>query len=1024
LTLRSLRVTLPSLRAHLLTERPPAFVTCPDFLSGGGQMGALIRAYDWSRTPLGAPQDWPQPLRTALRILLTTNHPIFLFWGSQLTCFYNDGYRQSLGPEKHPAMLGGCGREWWDEIWHIIGPQVELVMAGQGATWNEDHLVPITRHGRREDVYWTYSYGPIDDETALNSVGGVLVIVTETTRKVLTERRLAFQLALSDRLRKLHDSAAIALASAEMLGRQLGAARAGYGEIDDVRGIGVVERDWTTGGCVSLAGRHRLDDFGPPLMEELRNGRTVRLVDALNDPLTAGEVYASTYERIGARAGITVPLIKNDRFVAVFYLHSVEPRYWTDYEASLVLETAERTWDAIERARAETTLRESEARWRGLFEQAPSFMAMLNGPEHVFVYANAGYRTLVGQRGIVGKSVRNALPELAGQGYLKLLDHVYASGEAHIGRASAVMLMGAGGVNEEHFLDFVYQPITDATGVITGIFVEGHDVTHRVRGEVALRRSDEELRALNATLEQRVAGALAERKLWADIFENSETLIAALDLQFRYLAVNKAYADEFEHNYGVRVHAGDSLVGLLESRPDQLAASKARWGRALAGAEFTLVEDLGGPDRRKPYELRYTLLRARDGSVIGALQFAHDVSERVRDQARLAEAEESLRQSQKMEAVGQLTGGIAHDFNNLLTGIIGSLDMMQRRSAQGRPVDVQGYASAAMTAANRAAALTHRLLAFSRRQSLDPKPVNANRLVTGMEDMLRRTIGEAIQLEIVTAGGLWLTRCDPNQLENAVLNLAINARDAMPEGGKLIIETTNAHLDAAYAARSREIIPGQYVCICVTDTGTGMSPEVVAKAFDPFFTTKPIGQGTGLGLSMIYGFARQSEGYAKIYSETGKGTTMKLYLPRFYGEGESAGDLNGELNEDHRAGDGEVVLVVEDELVVRNLVVDVLTELDYRALEAIDGPSGLRILQSDARIDLLVTDVGLPGLNGRQLADAARVQRPDLKVLFITGYAHNAAVGNGSLEPGMQMITKPFAIETLASRIRQMIEIR
>ncbi|HEY4368022.1 MAG TPA: PAS domain-containing protein [Steroidobacteraceae bacterium] len=1012
-----------------MTESPPvipavistAVVPCPDFLSGGGQMGTLIRAHDWSRTVLGPPQGWPQPLRTALRILLTTNHPIFLLWGPDLICFYNDAYRQSLGPEKHPAMLGGRGREWWDEIWHIIGPQIELVIAGLGATRNEDHLVPITRYGRREEVYWTYSYGPIDDETAPNNIGGVLVIVTETTKKVLTERRLAFQLALSDRLRKLSDTSEIALAAAEMLGRQLGAARAGYGEVDDSKGYGTVERDWAMAGAASLAGRHRLDDFGPLLMRELRNGRTVRLEDALADPLTAGEVYANTYQRIGARAGITVPLIKNERFVAVFYVHSVEPRYWTDYEESLARETAERTWDAIERARAEMKLRESEARWRGLFEQAPSFMAMLSGPEHVFVYTNPGYRALVGQRDVIGKTLHDALPEIAGQGYLQLLDEVFASGQAYIGRSSSVMLTSPAGNNEEHFLDFVYQPISDDSGAITGIFVEGYDVSYRVQGEIALRRSEEELRSLNATLEQRVADAVAERKLWADIFENSDTLIAALDLDFRYLAVNKAYADEFERNYDVRPRAGDALATLLKAHPANLAAAKSRWSKALAGEEFTLVENLGAPDRLKPYELRYTLLRARDATAIGALQFAHDVTERVRDQMRLAEAEESLRQSQKMEAVGQLTGGIAHDFNNLLTGIIGSLDMMQRRAAQGRPVDVESYATAAMTAANRAAALTHRLLAFSRRQSLDPKPVNANRLVTGMEDLLRRSIGEAIQLEIVTAGGLWLTRCDPNQLENALLNLAINARDAMPEGGKLIIETANAHLDSAYAIRSREVTPGHYVCICVTDTGVGMSPEVVAKAFDPFFTTKPIGQGTGLGLSMIYGFARQSEGYAKIYSEVGKGTTMKLYLPRFYGDGESGSESDGALDDGHRAQHGEVVLVVEDELVVRNLVIDVLTELDYRALEAVDGPSGLRILQSDARIDLLITDVGLPGLNGRQLADAARARRPDLKVLFITGYAHNAAVGHGLLEPGMQMITKPFAIETLASRIRQMI---
>lgn len=388
----------------------------------------------------------------------------------------------------------------------------------------------------------------------------------------------------------------------------------------------------------------------------------------------------------------------------------------------------------------------------------------------------------------------------------------------------------------------------------------------------------------------------------------------------------------------------------------------------------------------------------------------------------LEHAQEALRQSQKMEAVGQLTGGIAHDFNNLLTGVIGSLDMMQRQIAKGDTSKIERYATTAMTSANRAAALTHRLLAFSRRQPIDPKPVNSNRLVTGMEELLRRTIGESIALEVVTAGGLWQTLCDPHQLESAVLNLAINARDAMPHGGSLTIETCNAHLDSSYTARQRDVRPGQYVCICVTDTGAGMSADTIAKAFEPFFTTKPIGQGTGLGLSMIYGFARQSEGYAKIYSEIGQGTTVKLYLPRYYGEADGAEDEHGELTDAHRAEAGEVVLVVEDETAVRDLVVDVLEELGYRAVQAADGPAGLKLLQSKMRVDLLITDIGLPGLNGRQVADAAREQRPQLKVLFMTGYAENAAIANGFLDPGMEMITKPFAIEALATRIRDMIE--
>ncbi|MDP9087727.1 MAG: PAS domain-containing protein [Pseudomonadota bacterium] len=392
-----------------------------------------------------------------------------------------------------------------------------------------------------------------------------------------------------------------------------------------------------------------------------------------------------------------------------------------------------------------------------------------------------------------------------------------------------------------------------------------------------------------------------------------------------------------------------------------------------------------------------------------------------RDVSEQRAAEEALRQSQKMEAVGQLTGGIAHDFNNLLQGIAGSLDLIQKRILQGRIGELDRFVSSAMTSANRAAALTHRLLAFSRRQPLDPRPIQSNPLIISMEEMLRRTLGERVDLELVLAGGLWLTRCDPNQLESAILNLAINARDAMPTGGKLTIETFNAHLDSAYAAKQSDVRPGQYVCICVTDTGTGMSADIIARAFEPFFTTKPIGQGTGLGLSMIYGFARQSEGYTQIYSEVGKGTTVKLYLPRYRGEADEE-EAIPDLTDAHNSEKKEIVLVVEDEPVVRGLIVEVLNDLGYRALEASDGPAGLAFLQSKQPIDLLVTDIGLPGLNGRQIADAARQLRPNFKVLFLTGYAENAALASGFLEPGMSMMTKPFAMEALATRIREILD--
>jgi PAS domain S-box-containing protein len=414
-------------------------------------------------------------------------------------------------------------------------------------------------------------------------------------------------------------------------------------------------------------------------------------------------------------------------------------------------------------------------------------------------------------------------------------------------------------------------------------------------------------------------------------------------------------------------------------------------------------------------------IRDDNGDLIGFAKVTRDLTERHETQLQLERSREQLFQSQKMEAVGQLTGGLAHDFNNLLTGITGSLELMRSRLAQGRINELERYITAALGAAFRAGNLTHRLLAFARRQTLDPKPTDANKLVTSMSEFIQRTIGPEITLETVPAVGLWPTFCDANQLENAILNLCINARDAMPNGGQLTIETTNAWIDTD-TARHREMQPGQYVVICVTDTGTGMSPDVIDRAFDPFFTTKPIGQGTGLGLSMIYGFARQSGGQAKIYSQVGIGTTVRLYLPRHRGKATEQRDDTPAMPEP-RAEVGETILIVDDEPSVRMLITETLEDLGYAAIEASDSSSGLNFLQSDIRIDLLITDVGLPGgMNGRQMADAARQSRPNLKVLFITGYASNAAIGNGQLDPGMHVMTKPFNLDRLAARIKAIID--
>ncbi len=480
--------------------------------------------------------------------------------------------------------------------------------------------------------------------------------------------------------------------------------------------------------------------------------------------------------------------------------------------------------------------------------------------------------------------------------------------------------------------------------------------------------------------------------------EDRPGLIAAID---EVIARGGAYA----HQYRVRRADGCyywiEANGRVDHSPEGIALS---FPGVLIDVE----------DRRS--------IEAERDRATAALRALNDTLElRVAERTvELIHAEEKLRQSQKMEAVGQLTGGLAHDFNNLLAGISGALDLMGMRIAQGRLNDIDKYMLAAQSAAKRAAALTHRLLAFSRRQTLDPRPLDVNLLVEGMTELIQRTVGPSILVETVSAPELWPASVDASQLENAILNLCINSRDAMPDGGRIIIETANQWLDAE-AALANDLPAGEYLSLTVTDTGTGMAPGVIAKAFDPFFTTKPIGEGTGLGLSMIYGFAKQSGGQVRISSELGKGTSMCIHLPRYHGEAgastaapaQSAAALTGSCG---------TILIVDDEPTVRLLLTDVLGDLGYTLIEAADSLTGLKLLQSDVGIDLLITDVGLPGgMNGRQMADAGREVRPGLKTLFITGYAESAALGNSSLGAGMQVLTKPFSIDILATRVLELL---
>jgi PAS domain S-box-containing protein len=658
--------------------------------------------------------------------------------------------------------------------------------------------------------------------------------------------------------------------------------------------------------------------------------------------------------------------------------------------------------DITERRAAEDELRRTSTLLRGILETAPGVIYAKDNRGRVLL-ANGQALDLIGKpwRHVEGRTDAEFLDDHE-QG-LAVMDNdrrVMQSGRT----AVVEEVVGKTGGQPRTWLS-TKAPLRDEAGMVTGLVGVSVDITGRKRAEA-------ELQSLNTTLEARVAERTAERD---SAWKNSQDLLCVIGEDATFKAANPAW------------------TAILGWRPDEVI------GRPVA--EFVSPEDVAASERALRHALREELptyenrmlhkgggirwiswLAAPEGNLVYAS--GRHVTAEKEAAAALAHAEELLRQSQKMEAVGQLTGGIAHDFNNLLGAIAGSLELLQRRVETGRTDQLERYTSAALTACQRAAALTQRLLAFARRQPLDPKRVDANRLVADMEDLLRRTLGPAIDLEMVLAGGLWPTLCDPNQLESAILNLAINARDAMGDGGRLTIETSNAHLDDAYARdQAGEVRPGQYVAISVTDTGCGMAPEIVAKAFDPFFTTKPMGQGTGLGLSMLYGFVKQSEGHVRIYSEPGEGTTFRLCLPRHRGARGNFDALTEPSQAMPHAEAGETVLVVDDEATLRMLVTETLQELDYAAIEAADGPAALRILESDARVDLLVTDVGLPGMNGRQLADAARALRPSLRILFITGYAHNAAIGSGAaLDQGTEIITKPFTLDALATKIRDMIE--
>ena len=1049
----------------------------PAFLAGG-RMGALMREHDWSSTPLGAPTSWPGALRTLIGVMLGSKQPMFVAWGAGRTLLYNDGYAAILA-RKHPDALGRPFLDVWSEIRDDLVPIVEQAYAGE-AVHMDDVMPMMDRNGHREETHFAFSYTPVRDETG--TVVGLFCPCTKTTKQVLAEQaRLDAEARVRSVLDTVKEGFLLLDRDFRVLDLNPEGLRAERRPRESI--VGRTHWDAWPGTEDSELGRfykQAMETREPASLEhcyDYPDGRSVWFdTRAYPHPNGIAVFYRDISERKQAEAALgesearfrnmadNAPVMMwvtnptgrctylnrrwyeftgqargagegygwldavhpDDRLLAeqAFVSANAERR---DYRVDFRLRRADGAYrwaidaaaarfagdgehlgyvgsviDIDERREAEERLRGSEAEARNLAAQQAATLGQL--AEGVIVTDAAGRITLVNEAAarLHGVSRLDVEPDAYSATYSLLTEdgRPYPSLDLPLARAvrgetvlearwrvrrqdgSEVLAVGSAG------------PVLDKAGRQIGAVLT-------IRDDTARRTAEEGLERLNNALEERVEERTRERdRVW----RTSQDLFVLCGFDGLCRSANPAWTTALGYAPGELVGMRfDALV-----HPEDLSETEREFERLVRG---TAIRDL---------DIR---LCATDGSYRWyswqCIPEGDEFYAAGRDITARKQLEEQLRQSQKMEAVGQLTGGLAHDFNNLLAGISGSLELLQARVAQGRFNDLERYLVAAQGASKRAAALTHRLLAFTRRQTLDPKPTDMNRLIAGMEELVRRTVGPAVKLEVVGAAGLWATLVDPNQLENALLNLCINARDAMPDGGQLTVETGNRWLDER-GARERGLQPGQYVSLCVSDTGVGMAPEVARRAFDPFFTTKPIGMGTGLGLSMIHGFVQQSGGQARIYSEPGQGAMVCLYLPRHHGLAEDA-VWEAEPAETPRAGQGETVLVVDDEPTVRMLVTEVLGDLGYTAIEAADGAAGLQVLRSNARVDLLVTDVGLPGLNGRQVADAGRAVRPDLKVLFITGYAENAVLGHGHLDPGMHVLTKPFAMEALANRIRDLI---
>ncbi|KQN34176.1 hypothetical protein ASG37_06060 [Sphingomonas sp. Leaf407] len=857
--------------------------------------GRELAARDWSATPMGPIEDWPVSLRALLAMMLSCPTPMFLAWGPDLRCFYNDAYRPLLGHRVGMA-LGERFDVVWATIWDELLPLVERTMAG-GHVAATDMQLDLQRTGESEESWWSFTYSPAFDDHG--QVAGLLCITGETTGRVMAERERA---AADERLQQ-----------ALSAGRNIGA------------------WDWDVQNDVVRADSRFALLYGVDPRQAEQGASIDRFFDGVHpDDLQAAQrAIAAAMDPDG-----------DGTFLAEYRLLGADGHSrWVSAQGRCVFDDAGRpvrfpgvSYDIDDRKRAELAALAAKAerdfvlslsaRQRSATDPAAIMRFTAQALGERLGINRAGFARIIGHRVRYGAGWNDgALPPLVGD---HSLDRFGAVG-------TALLRSGQPIVSDDFTTDPAFDPAVAATySARSGIVIP---LRHDGRVEAMLILN-------HATPRRWTAGEVA---------------LATEIAEIGWIAVQRA---------------------------DALRQLEAKVGRQDAQLERVATE-------------------------------LHDAAS-----ARAA-AETQVRQLQKMEAVGQLTGGIAHDFNNMLAIVIGSLDMIDRRLAQGR-IDVTRYVEAAREGADRAAALTQRLLAFSRQSPLSPEPVEGNRLIADLTDLLARTLGERIAVETVLGAGLWRAEADRGQLENAIVNLAVNARDAMEDGGKLTIETANAHVGDDYA-REAEMAAGQYVLIAVSDTGSGMAPDVLAKAFDPFFTTKPVGRGTGLGLSQVFGFVRQSRGHVRLYSEPGVGTTVRLYLPRFYGEAPTPGPRTT-LPDVRGGAPSEVVLVVEDEARVRAFSVEVLRDLGYRVVQAASGPEALALIEGGQPVSLLFTDVVMPGMTGRELADRAGALRPGLRVLYTTGYTRNAVVHNGVLDPGTRLLSKPFGVDELARKVREALD--